>query len=1164
MSEGRVAVGHPVDVGSGAVFTLSTDFRIPGSLELRWQRRYSTAAERNTWLGVKWTVPYFMSLRRLPDRYILDGPHGEEVTFSASAGRIPLGAVVANLSANMELRREAHHYSVLHWHSGGDISRFCFQASDEKFLALAWIENLAGHRIRLEYDSAGQPVRVLQELERRLIEIEYDGAGLISAIYFLGQKGPKLLVRYEFDGSRRLIAAVDAMGYRKGYEYDTENRLIAESNPLGSRFVFKYDRLGRCTRTAGDDGFRERKLQYLKEPPMTRVTEGNGAVTQYYLNQAGQVIQIVDPVGGVTTNTFDEHGRLVGVTRPNGSKESHAYDDKGNRAASVDPCGAKTTVEHNELHVPVRLVDRNGNTWKLPNKYEGSLAGMENLPRRLWDYSWDSRGLVAQVRSPGGWTIYVRRDEHFRWQETSDQTSVITHTEFDEFGYATQVLDAEGVVSRTSYDDLHRPVEILHGASDVTRYHWDAVGRMTERIGPGYQHDTWRYDKYGDLVAQTNSLGDTALFEYDKEGRLMAIANQVGERLEYRRDELGRITVEKLFDGRTQTYEYDLSGRQVMIHLSDGRTVKQTFDAAGRLLCRKASDGLVDEFAYDKEGRAIKAWNGHSTVEFKRDRFGRIVAEVQNGRKIRYRYNADGKCIGRSLPFAVLGCKVTRVFDQRGRLLALQDEQGPCQEFRWDNVDRLVGRLCAGDVSERFLYDNQRRLQEQRVQARDGHLVRAHSYDASGNLARLEDDRKETANYSYDRLNRLIEVRIGRTVAEAYAYDANQAILRTHRGPRGIAPGGKALQDGSRDIFYGEDGAVAEIRSGASVWSLKHDVNGRLVKVELPNGTVIRYEYDPFGRRTATVISEKRTEFLWEVWALAVEVRGGSPQTIYNCAELRPLMQWKSGRRLTPILDRRGAVQNVFDESGQECWSCDLDAYGNLLSEKGSAPSPFRLRGQYQDAETGFHYNFYRHYDPGLGDYTAPDPVGIAGGYHLYAYPRNPLRWDDPFGLECGDPEKHEDDPKPPAEPPEEVPPGTPEEPDPRAAIEKQANDARGQDPQPNTVARLENDDGSIVTGQSGGGKTRDPVVQEALDNVPESRQSPYHGSCAEIDAMSNNAANARANGENPATANEGALIQTAQVRGAGGDQSRQGAPQTPCPSCQSVMNQLGAGYNPR
>src|SRR5262249_42880623 len=86
------------------------------------------------------------------------------------------------------------------------------------------------------------------------------------------------------------------------------------------------------------------------------------------------------------------------------------------------------------------------------------------------------------------------------------------------------------------------------------------------------------------------------------------------------------------------------------------------------------------------------------------------------------------------------------------------------------------------------------------------------------------------------------------------------------------------------------------------------------------------------------------------------------------------------------------------------------------------------------------HYNFHRHYDPVVADYTAPDPIGLEGGYHFYAYPRNPLRWDDPFGLECvkdeeGNPlpSDHPDHPKdgtgiPALAPePEPPPPGKPD-----------------------------------------------------------------------------------------------------------------------------------------
>jgi RHS repeat-associated protein len=61
-----------------------------------------------------------------------------------------------------------------------------------------------------------------------------------------------------------------------------------------------------------------------------------------------------------------------------------------------------------------------------------------------------------------------------------------------------------------------------------------------------------------------------------------------------------------------------------------------------------------------------------------------------------------------------------------------------------------------------------------------------------------------------------------------------------------------------------------------------------------------------------------------------------------------------------------------------------------------------RFQGQYLDRETGLHYNTFRFYDPDVGRFTTPDPIGLAGGLNLYAYAPNPVGWIDPLGLACG------------------------------------------------------------------------------------------------------------------------------------------------------------------
>ncbi|UYZ82727.1 RHS repeat-associated core domain-containing protein [Entomomonas sp. E2T0] len=44
------------------------------------------------------------------------------------------------------------------------------------------------------------------------------------------------------------------------------------------------------------------------------------------------------------------------------------------------------------------------------------------------------------------------------------------------------------------------------------------------------------------------------------------------------------------------------------------------------------------------------------------------------------------------------------------------------------------------------------------------------------------------------------------------------------------------------------------------------------------------------------------------------------------------------------------------------------------------------------------HYNTFRYYDPDIGRFIQPDPIGLLDGHNLYQYAPNPIHWVDPWG----------------------------------------------------------------------------------------------------------------------------------------------------------------------
>ena len=176
------------------------------------------------------------------------------------------------------------------------------------------------------------------------------------------------------------------------------------------------------------------------------------------------------------------------------------------------------------------------------------------------------------------------------------------------------------------------------------------------------------------------------------------------------------------------------------------------------------------------------------------------------------------------------------------------------------------------------------------------------------------------------------------------------------------------------------------------------------------------FEYDAFSRRTVKrrVSAEgellRETRFVWDgdVVVHEEDSRDGLTTWHWIPGSLTPLAKEREGRRWSIATDHLGTPTEMYDEAARLAWKMQLDLFGVPTVEVGSAEDcAWRWAGQREDAETGLYYNRHRYFDPASGRYLSQDPIGLRGGFALYAYVPDPTVFVDPLGLSkdrCGPP----------------------------------------------------------------------------------------------------------------------------------------------------------------
>jgi RHS repeat-associated protein len=100
--------------------------------------------------------------------------------------------------------------------------------------------------------------------------------------------------------------------------------------------------------------------------------------------------------------------------------------------------------------------------------------------------------------------------------------------------------------------------------------------------------------------------------------------------------------------------------------------------------------------------------------------------------------------------------------------------------------------------------------------------------------------------------------------------------------------------------------------------------------------------------------------------------------------------------------DHLGTPLLTTDATGAIDWQVEREPYGAVYAYRAGEfkHQPLRFPGQENARSSELSYNIFRWYRAGWGRYSSADPIGMQGGFNLFAYAYdNPVVYDDPLGL---------------------------------------------------------------------------------------------------------------------------------------------------------------------
>ncbi len=749
------------------------------------------------------------------------------------------------------------------------------------------------------------------------------------------------------------------------------------------------------------------------------VTNALGHVTTYdSYDAAGRLTQSTDPNGLVTTYIYDLRGRVTTISQsPSGGTARTmlmTYDNAGQLKTNTSPAGVTLTYTYDAAHNLLSVTDELGNHI---------------------DYTYDLKGNQAEEKIYDASNVLKRTltKTYDIWDniDTINNGSSITDLLFDALGNLDSETDANLNATTNNYDPLNRLTDTLDALSGSTVYGYDVTDNLTSVHAPNGALTTYEYDDLGNLLSESSPDRGQIFYTHDIAGNVVGVTDARGV---------------------TTTYSYDVLNRVTKTQYPDAsENVTYTFDTGTSGIARLAAiadQSGITSYGYNTFGDVVsdvKVIDGVSyTTSYLYDGAGNITdITYPDGRIVSYVRDAAGQLtqVNTSVDSVTTAIISNAAYEPFGPVTSMTYANGVSMDYAYDQAYRVTGITM------------------------NGLLDKSYGLDPVGNILGITDlvDPAMNQSFTYDALNRL-ETDQGNYAGDAFTYDANGNRTSDSSGTYDylslsnrltaiagesvvLDAAGNTTSLRGMDLAYNDSGRLQSV-SAAVTTKYRGKPKTTITEVGV-------YTYNALGQRVKKIANGRSTIYHYDLGGnLILETTdGGVAETSYLWLGNRPVAQigpvtttTRNGKgngngngkgkgngngngkgngngngngkgkvtttteeRLTYLhSDHLATVRSGTDDTGKIVWRWDGDGFGGVAADGdpdgdgSNVTLNLRFPGQYFDAESGLHYNYFRFYDPGTGRYVSTDPLGQSAAINLFVYAKNsPIVYFDPYGLYC-------------------------------------------------------------------------------------------------------------------------------------------------------------------